>query len=72
MCKDRVQMLSIQKAAKLVDHSPRTIHRYIEAGEIYNLRVTSHGRLLVCASCLLQDPYSPQTPVNLNEIAKKE
>ena len=57
LCKDHVQLFNIQQAAKLADHSTRSIRRYIEAGEIYNVRVAGHGRLLVCDSCLLQDSF---------------
>lgn len=51
-CKDYVQLLKVQSAARLVDVDRRTIYRYIETGEVYTIKVAGHT-YRVCSSCLL-------------------
>lgn len=52
-CKDYVQLLRIQSAAKLADVNRRTIYRYIEEGQVYAVKVAGKT-YRVCGSCLLK------------------
>jgi excisionase family DNA binding protein len=52
LCTDYVQLLRVQSAARLVAVDRRTIYRYIEAGEVYTIKVAGHT-YRVCSSCLL-------------------
>jgi len=56
LCKQPLQLLRISRAAKIVDVSEKTIYRYIEAGEVYSVKVAGKT-FRVCKYCLLR-PYS--------------
>jgi excisionase family DNA binding protein len=53
LCKSYIQLLRIQRAAKLADVSRRTIYRYIEEGHVYAIKVAGRTYRL-CSSCLLK------------------
>ena len=53
LCKDYVQLLRIQSAAKLTDVNRRTIYRYIEEGSVYAIKVAGKT-YRVCSGCLLK------------------
>lgn len=52
-CKDYVQLLRIQSAAKLADVNRRTVCRYIQDGKVYAIKVAGMT-YRVCSSCLLK------------------
>ena len=53
-CKDLVEFLRIETAARLAEVSSKTIHRYIDDGRVYNFKVAGAGRYRVCSRCLLK------------------
>ncbi|PYS55583.1 MAG: hypothetical protein DMF76_25785 [Acidobacteria bacterium] len=53
-CKDHVEFLRIEAAARLADVSPRTIRRYIADGRVYAFKVAGAGRYRVCSRCLFR------------------
>ena len=53
LCEDYVQLLSIQKAARLVGVSQKTVYRYIEASDVYAIKVAGHT-YRICANCLIK------------------
>jgi excisionase family DNA binding protein len=55
-CNQPLQLLRISRAAKIADVSEKTIYRYIEAGEVYSVKVAGKT-YRVCKHCLLR-PYS--------------
>lgn len=57
LCKDYVQLLKVQNAAKLLDVNRRTIYRYIEEGKIYAIK-TVGKTYRVCGKCLIAAPNS--------------
>ena len=57
-CKDHVEFLRVQDAARLAEVSPRTIHRYIEVGQVHAFRIAGAGRYRVCSRCLLHPKES--------------
>ena len=58
LCNSYVQLLKIEKAAKLVDVSRRTIYRYVEEGKVHSFKVAGKT-IRVCSGCLLrQDEIS--------------
>ena len=53
-CKDHVEFLRIEAAARLAEVSSRTIHRYIDEGRVYTFKVAGTRRYRVCSHCLLK------------------
>ena len=51
-CKENVALLRVNSAARLVDVNRRTIYRYIDARDIFALKVAGHS-FRVCGSCLV-------------------
>ena len=51
-CNANAQLLRVNSAARLVDTNRRTIYRYIEAGDIFALKVAGHS-FRVCSGCLV-------------------
>jgi excisionase family DNA binding protein len=59
LCKESVQLLRIQQAAKLAGVSRRTIYRYIEEGRIFAAKIA--GRTYrVCNRCLIKPDFDPK------------
>jgi len=56
LCKQELLLLRISRAARIADVSEKTIYRYIEAGEVYSVKVAGKT-YRVCKHCLLR-PYS--------------
>lgn len=56
LCKQPLQLLRVSRAARIADVSGKTIYRYIEAGEVYSVKVAGKT-YRVCKNCLLK-PYS--------------
>jgi excisionase family DNA binding protein len=58
-CKVLAHLIRIDRAARLVDVSRRTIYSYIEDGSVFAFRVA--GRTLrICESCLLSAGKTPR------------
>ena len=53
-CESHVQLLRIQRAAKLADVNRRTIYRYIDEGKVYTVRIAG-GSYRLCSSCLIKE-----------------
>ena len=53
LCREYVRLIKIEKAARLVDVSRRTIYRYIEEGEIHSIKIAGKTQR-VCSRCLLK------------------
>jgi excisionase family DNA binding protein len=58
-CGKYAQLLRIQKAARLVDVTSRTVYRYIEEGCVGSFKIGGKT-YRVCAACLLNQKDSEQ------------
>lgn len=54
LCKNYVRILRMEKAARLVDVSRRTIYRYIEEGKIHSFKIAG-TTCRICCSCLFRE-----------------
>lgn len=54
LCKDYVHILKIEKAARLVDVSRRTIYCYIEEGKIHSFKIVG-STCRICSNCLFRE-----------------